>query len=136
MPSSNGNVPPEALPAGSEASGEPMFVARSTHEGALLPGKLVPSHGVCYVPWGGAEHPHQEYEVLCGGGNWIRGDGGNIPPQAVPAGESEDGEPLFVGRAHHEGSVTVGKVQASHGVCYIPYGGAELGFADYEIFVN
>lgn len=51
------------------------------------------------------------------------------------AGESEDGEPLFVGRAQHEGTVTVGKIQPSHGVCYISYAGQELGFADYEVLV-
>lgn len=28
------------------------------------------------------------------------------------------GEPFFVGRVHHEGSVTPGKVQPSHGVWY------------------
>lgn len=53
----------------------------------------------------------------------------------LSAGESEDGEPLFVGRAQHEGTVTVGKVQPSHGVCYISYAGQELGFADYEVLV-
>lgn len=54
---------------------------------------------------------------------------------SVLAGESEDGEPLFVGRASHEGTVTVGKIQPSHGVCYISYAGQELGFADYEVLI-
>lgn len=31
--------------------------------GGLLPGKVVPSHKVCYVAWGGAEHGLAEYEV-------------------------------------------------------------------------
>jgi len=31
--------------------------------------------------------------------------------------------------------MTVGKVQQSHGVCYIPYGGEELSFPDYEVLV-
>jgi hypothetical protein len=52
------------------------------------------------------------------------------------AGESEDGESLFVGRVQHEGTVTVGKVQPSHGVCYISYAGQELGFNEFEVLVN
>lgn len=53
----------------------------------------------------------------------------------VLAGETEDGEPLFVGRVQHEGTVTIGKVHPSHGVCYISYAGQELGFEAYEVLV-
>lgn len=137
--------------------GEQLYIARARHESALIPGKvhyqlfmssygaqydafffqLVPSHGVAYISWGGAEHPCTEYEVLCaGGGQWVPTSGGNIPPQAMPAGESEDGEPLFVGRVNHAGTITPGKVHPSHGFCYIPYGGQEMAFADYEILVS
>jgi hypothetical protein len=118
-------------------------------------GKVVPTHGVCYVAWGGGEHGKSEYEVLVGSASWVPGTGSDIPPTALPgeillksikklldlnsvffsAGETEDGEPLFVGRARHEGTVTVGKIQPSHGVCYISYAGQELGFADYEVLV-
>lgn len=51
-------------------------------------------------------------------------------------GESEDGEPLFVGRVNHEGTLTIGKVQPSHGSCYIPYAGQELAFTDYEVLTS
>lgn len=61
--SRGGSVPPNAVVGGSDCSGEPMYVARAHHEGALLPGKLVPSHGVAYVAWGGRENPKQDYEV-------------------------------------------------------------------------
>lgn len=112
IPSSNGQVPPNAVSGGQD--GEALYVGRARHEGSLLPGKLVPSHGVCYVSWGGAEHPHNEYEVLCGcNPSWVPSSGGNIPGNAIPAGESEDGEPLFIGRASHEGTLTIGKVQVS-----------------------
>lgn len=87
-------------------------MARARHEGALIPGKLVPSHGVTYVAWGGGEHGHGDYEVLCGCSTmWVPVNGDAIPPQAQPAGETEGGEPLFVGRVNHEGSLTIGKVQ-------------------------
>lgn len=130
-----GEVPPEAVAGGQD--GEVLYVARARHEGALLPGKLVPSHGVTYVAWSGAEHPHDEYEVLCGcSATWVPVSGGEIPPQALPSGETEEGETLFVGRVQHEGSVTLGKVQASHGACYIPYAGQELAFQEFEVLVS
>lgn len=56
-----GEIPPNAIPAGFD--NEQLYVGRANHEGAILPGKVVPSHGVCYVPWGGAEHGIPEYEV-------------------------------------------------------------------------
>lgn len=108
----DGQVPPMAIPAGHD--GEPVFVARARHEGSLTPGKMVPSHKVAYVSWGGGEHAHDTYEVMCGGsGNWIRVDDGQVPPQALPAGETEEGEPLFIGRVSHDGCITPGKVQVN-----------------------
>ncbi|KAH8413837.1 hypothetical protein KR222_009131, partial [Zaprionus bogoriensis] len=132
----NGEVPPNALQGGFD-SNEQLYIARARHEGDLIPGKLHPSHGVTYVAWGGGEHGHNEYEVLCAaGGQWVPVEAGNIPPNAVPAGETSEGEPLFIGRATHDGTVTVGKVQPSHGCCYIPYGGEELAYKEFEIYVS
>ncbi|XP_063357679.1 C3 and PZP-like alpha-2-macroglobulin domain-containing protein 8 isoform X2 [Cydia amplana] len=131
-----GQVPPGAVVGGQDVSGEPMYVARAQHEGAQLPGKLVASHGRAYVPWGGLENGKDEYQVgYVGNYNWVPASGSAIPPGAFQAGQSEDGEPLYVGRVRHEGSLTIGKVQQSHGTCYIAFAGQELGFPDYEILV-
>ncbi|XP_018573689.1 uncharacterized protein LOC108912786 [Anoplophora glabripennis] len=136
VPSSNGQVPPRSF-AGGEDNGEPVYVIRAQFNGGIIPGKLVPSHGQSYVPWGGQENPMPQYEVLCDfPGQWLAVSGGNIPPNALTAGQSEDGEPLYIGRVVHDGALTVGKVQPSHGVCYIPYGGQELSFPEYEILVQ
>ncbi|XP_047533078.1 C3 and PZP-like alpha-2-macroglobulin domain-containing protein 8 isoform X2 [Vanessa atalanta] len=133
----SGQVPPGAVVGGQDCSGEPLYVARAQHQGAMIPGKLVASHGCAYIPWGGEEHGKSEYQVLVGGpNNWVPTNGSNIPPGAFPGGESEDGEPLFIGRVNHEGSITTGKVQQSHGVCYISFAGQELGFPDYEILMS
>jgi len=133
---SNGQIPPSAF-AGGEDNGEPVYVVRANFNGGLLPGKLVPSHGQAYIPWGGAENPVQQYEVLCDfPGQWLATSGGNIPPNAVPAGQSEDGEALYIGRVVHDGALTVGKIQPSHGVLYIPYGGQEMSFSDYEVLCS
>lgn len=50
---------------------------------------------------------------------WCDASDGNIPPGALEGGD--DGEPLYVGRATHEGAIIPGKVKASHGVCYGMY---------------
>lgn len=135
IPATNGQVPPGAVQGGQDNG--VLYVARARHEGDLIPGKLVPSHNVAYIPFAGAEHGKTQYEVLCGcNPQWVPTTGDRIPPQAVPAGETSSGEPLFVGRVQHEGSLTIGKVQPSHGVCYIPYAGQELAFQNYEVLVN
>lgn len=111
-------------------------MSRSTFQGGLIPGKLVASHGTAYIPWGGVENAVPQYEVLCGvNGNWLACSGGNIPSNAVPGGQTEDGETLYIGRVIHEGTLTIGKVQQSHGVCYIPYGGQELNYQQFEVLV-
>ncbi|XP_076234199.1 uncharacterized protein LOC143179071 isoform X3 [Calliopsis andreniformis] len=132
---SGGMVPPAAVEGGKDD--ETLYVGRAYHEGALLPGKVKPGHSVCYVAWGGGEHGKTDYQVLCGCNPiWVPTSGNNIPPNAIPGGETEDGEALYVGRVQHEGTVTIGKVQPSHSVCYIPFGGAEVAFPEYEIMVS
>lgn len=65
----------------------------------------------------------------------MAGKDGEIPPGAVPAGQSEDGEQLYVGRVDMNGVASLGKVHASHGVCYVPYAGEEQSYPDYEVLV-
>lgn len=134
IPASGGTVPPNAVPGGFDS--EQLYIGRAAHAGAIIPGKVHPSHGVCYIPWGGSEHAIPEYEVLCDcRGTWLVTAGDNIPPTAVQGGSAENGEPLYIGRASHNDTITVGKIQKSHGVCYIPYGGQEIGKAEYEVLV-
>ncbi|XP_014275592.1 C3 and PZP-like alpha-2-macroglobulin domain-containing protein 8 isoform X2 [Halyomorpha halys] len=135
VPASSGAIPPNAVQGGFD--NEQQYIGRAMLNGGLLPGKVVPSHKVCYVPWGGSEHGVSEYEVLCDcGGTWIQTTSGNVPPTAIPGGKTEDGETLYIGRAEHNGVMAAGKVQKSHGVCYIPYAGQEIGKTDYEILVE
>lgn len=68
--------------------------------------------------------------------SWVDGTGETVPPNAIPAGAAEDGEVLYVGRANHEDSVTVGKFHASHGTVYISYGGKEIGCPEFQILVQ
>lgn len=74
--------------------------------------------------------------MLCSSNtSWVPTSDDNIPPNAIPTGQSEDGEALFTGRVNHEGSFIIGKVHPSHRVAYIPYGGQEVAFGEYDILV-
>ncbi|XP_046391920.1 uncharacterized protein LOC124160192 isoform X2 [Ischnura elegans] len=132
----NGRVPPGAFVGGKDLDSD-LYIARARHGGGWVPGKLNPNHGKCYIPWGGKEVAMSEYEVLCGSNlEWQRTAGGNVPPRSVPASNAHEGEVMYVGRVHHNGTSTVGKVHPSHGVCYIPFGGEELSFSNYEVLVS
>ncbi|KZC08966.1 hypothetical protein WN55_11429 [Dufourea novaeangliae] len=102
----------------------------------MLPAKVMPDKNVAYVSHNGEEHPKYDYEVLClGEFAWEFRSNGDVPSDAVIAGKTSDGEPLYVGRVLHNGSQTVGKIQPSHGCLYIPFDGEELSFKDYEVLV-
>ncbi|XP_038111450.1 uncharacterized protein LOC119767268 [Culex quinquefasciatus] len=63
VPASNGKVPEKAVVGGFD--GGNLYIARANHKGEVVPGKLHPPSGSCYIPWGGSEHRKTNYEVLC-----------------------------------------------------------------------
>lgn len=58
-----------------------------------------------------------------------------MPDGAVQGGSNVTGEPLYIGRTHFNGSLTVGKVHPSHNCLYLPFGGAEHSVQQYEVLV-
>lgn len=68
--------------------------------------------------------------------SWISCSDGDLPNNAFPAGQTENGEVLYVGRANHEGVVTHGKVQPSKGACFLPFYSQEIRCRTYEVFVD
>lgn len=119
---------------GQDSDGCGIFVGRANHNGDLLPAKVLPQKNAAYVAYGGEEVLVENFEVLCRKELvWEHAAGGSVPQEAVIGGNTGDGEILYVGRAYHEGSQTVGKVQRTHGCIYIPYGGAEVSLPSYEV---
>ncbi|CRK93742.1 CLUMA_CG007270, isoform A [Clunio marinus] len=126
-----------AVYAGNDADGSPIYVGRAFHEGDQIPAKVIPSKQACYVSHNGLEHFKPTFEVLSGTGfTWVGSSNGHVPPGAVLAGNQSTGEPLYVGRAHHEGSLTVGKILQGHGCIYIPFNGQEHPILHYEVLVG
>ncbi|XP_048007033.1 uncharacterized protein LOC125242310 [Leguminivora glycinivorella] len=126
-----------AVVAGYEGhDGSPLWVIRARFEGDLIPGKFAAKHRAAYVPWGSKENSVERFEVCCARPErirWIEARDGAVPPNAVVAGNSAAGEPLYIGRAKHEGSLTPGKVHPSHKNMYISFGGQEIPKNTYEV---
>ncbi|XP_060802280.1 uncharacterized protein LOC106137666 [Amyelois transitella] len=116
--------------------GSPLWVIRARHNDEYVPGKLAIKHRSAYIPYGGQEVTVMNFEVLCanpGVLRWLPSSNGQVPVGAIPAGNTVSGEPLYVARVPHRGSITPGKVHPSHGCCYISFGGVEMPFKNYEV---
>lgn len=130
-------APVGAHMAGNDSDGSPIYIGRATHGGDQLVAKVLPSKRAAYVCYNGNEVLVHQYEILCHGNvSWVPSANGHIPPNAVPGGRTKTGETLFIGRARHQGSLTVGKVQPSHNTLYIPYGGKEVAVKSYEVLIE
>lgn len=116
------------------ASEDGLYVGRAHHKDSVTPGGI--KDNVCTLAWGGTTHEKKEFQVLCVKDiDWVKSWDGSVPLYALPAGETEDGYALFIGRALHEGVYYVGKVQPNHQVCYIPFNGQEMPCLEYETLV-
>lgn len=43
---------------------ETLYIGRAEHNGHLIPGKVAPSHKVCYISFVGKEIAKNSYEIL------------------------------------------------------------------------
>ncbi len=64
MESENGDIPSNAMIAGHEKDGTPLYVARAVYGGGLHPGKVRPGFKGANIPYGGKEITISQYEVL------------------------------------------------------------------------
>uniref|UniRef100_A0A034VM26 Uncharacterized protein n=1 Tax=Bactrocera dorsalis TaxID=27457 RepID=A0A034VM26_BACDO len=64
VPCYGGAVPPNAVRSGTTRNGEPLYIGRGHHANSLTVGKIHPSHGCLYIPFGGKELNFHSYEVL------------------------------------------------------------------------
>ncbi|KAL1472449.1 hypothetical protein MTO96_039317 [Rhipicephalus appendiculatus] len=68
--------------------------------------------------WHGYPSPRAQYRV-----------------EPIQGGKTDNGEPLYIGRARHKGMLTIGKVQPSQGRLYVPYDHQEHTYTEYEVLV-
>nr|XP_034838853.1 uncharacterized protein LOC117994982 [Maniola hyperantus] len=129
----NGKLPDGALIGGYE--NEILYIIRAKHEGALVPGKYIPSHRLGYIAWYNMPEK-KKFEVLCGYNCiWVPTCNKAIPLGAVEGGYDDQGT-LYIGRALIEDNVIPGKVQTSQSACVVPYHMTDIPKREYEILVN
>ncbi|XP_052772092.1 natterin-3-like [Mya arenaria] len=132
---SGGDIPDNAVRAGYEENGQPLFIARAEMEdGVKTPGKAGPKLSGAHIPWGNKEVVVENYEILVHSPNsvgyyeWLPCSGGDVPENAF---KTSDG--IYIGRCHYEGGLVPGKVSTSHGCAYISYGGEEEELPEYQV---
>ncbi|MEP7338858.1 MAG: DUF3421 domain-containing protein [Acidobacteriota bacterium] len=64
VPAAAGVIPRNAMPAGQEANGEILYVARANYGGGMHIGKIKAGWKAAMIPYGGREVPVSQYEVL------------------------------------------------------------------------
>uniref|UniRef100_A0A4Y0BR84 DUF3421 domain-containing protein n=1 Tax=Anopheles funestus TaxID=62324 RepID=A0A4Y0BR84_ANOFN len=131
----NHSIPPSAVECGTSKR-KKLYLGRAEHAGSITPGFIDPAKKVCVIPWGGVAHEKKVYEILCTPGEFVPCTDTNILLQATPAGVSEQGEPLYIGRVKMDGKLVCGKVQRSHEVCYIPLNKKEKNNVNFEVFIK
>lgn len=63
--SSGTNVPTGAVKGGTDERGMPIYVARHSYKGNVVPGKFLSFLGFYFIAWDGKEHFFKEGEILC-----------------------------------------------------------------------
>jgi len=130
------NIPENAVRAGYEEDGRPLYIARACIDGIMTPGKAGCHLAGAFIPYGGKVHIVQHYEIFVmpsgsqGFYKWLPDLKGYVPLNAV-----ETAPGVFVGRFQHCGSLVPGKIDWNNGCAYIPYGGQEVSSPCYESFV-
>jgi DM9 repeat len=68
--------------------------------------------------------------------DWVKAQDGQLPPNAVVAGKTRDGQPLYVCRARYERGVYPGALTGAYRDCSVSYEGKEYSLQDYEVLVG
>ncbi|XP_037714116.1 uncharacterized protein LOC119549883 [Drosophila subpulchrella] len=133
-------LPPEgALQSGVNQNGNAAYVARAYFNNDRLPAHYVPKEKVAYGAWNGNVYTFTDgVELLvlkdCDY-EWVDGQNGSYPEDALPTGYSHWGEITYTGRAELKGVMRLGKVHPSYKVIFIPHRGREIGIRSYEVLV-
>ena len=128
-PASGGFVPQDAVRAGTDADGSPLYLCSALYAGLGHPGKLHPSFGGCNISYAGVEHTISSYLVFRP--NWL-----GIGKYDFPSGTDSNGAPLHVCRAYLNGNLYPGKTQETWKTCNFGLNGKEEMLANYEILSN
>jgi hypothetical protein len=145
----DGAIPANAVvggydaPAPGQSFGPPLYYCRATlgqqESGAadLQLGKIRSDFGACFIPYGGQEVHAPGYQVLVHGMPYttVTASNGVVPPDAIRAGQDDDGTDLYVCNAFFGGGQQPGKLRSSFRGCDISWGGEEHIVSTYQVLV-
>lgn len=118
-------VPPAPLPASPPAAPPPSFPDSAPTAPPTFPDSTPAAPPPFSDTAPAAPAPPLPVSALGGEHKWVALTGGSTTPGAVVGGE-DGGQPVYVGRAQHEGDLLPGKFVAAHGVLYVPYGDSQV----------
>lgn len=123
----NGFVPQDAIRAGVDDDGSPLYICAAFFSDGTHPGKLHSSFGGCNISYAGVEHTVSDYFVLVP--DWLGSSKFDFP-----AGIDTDGSPLSVCRAFLNGGfIYPGKIRSTWSACSFGLSGKEQWGSLYEI---
>jgi hypothetical protein len=134
---SNDEFPADAIVAGLDADGTPLYACTAFYQDGLQPGKARRDWNACDVSWGGSEHydaaTYSGFVVLTPAWALINSSCSYtsapcIPPSAnpIPAGTDSDGSTLYACQGYIGGRYVPGKTKISwNGTCSIAANGVE-----------
>lgn len=128
-----GKIPVDVV-MGGEENGQNLPVCRCEYQGGTHPGKVVKN--MCHIGWGGKEVYLKIFDLLVHNGatdiSWEKVSNNKLPDNAFVGG-SENGKPLYVGKAMYSLSgrnmgTHPGKIFTSNNtlICNFGYGGKEI----------
>lgn len=132
-----GEIPSNAVIGGSEKH-QSLAVCRYEYQGAKHPGKVIGKN--CNIGYGGVEKYSSTFEILINKGtvhlDWEKTNG-PLPANAIQGG-TENGKPLYIGRAPYAKGMHPGKVfnAGRNHICNIGYGGKEITMNEFEVLVE
>ncbi|XP_073829706.1 uncharacterized protein [Musca autumnalis] len=132
----NGDVPEAAVKVGRAADGDFLYAGRGSWEGSVTVGKVHPSHGCLYIPYGEEEIKLTEYEVLTQPDQWISATADSFPEDALEGGRDADGDTIYVGRVFKDGDLMPAKVIPNKGGAYVCWGGEEEKVDNFQVLVG
>ncbi|GLV35908.1 uncharacterized protein CBL_09874 [Carabus blaptoides fortunei] len=133
-------IPPNAVWCCKDTDNSDVYIGRASYDNAMFLAKIVPRRREAYIAYQGKEIPVTSYKVLVNLAReqavWVSGSNGFIPPNAIQCGYNKQGKKLFVGRTYHRGVHVPGYVHPFYNCIFVPFGGQEHKYTNYEVLVN
>lgn len=130
-------IPDNAIRAGYDVNGMPLFIARAKMGGSWTSGKCGTHFEGAYIPYDCKEMLVNDYDVLVypikapGFLDWKKASGGKVPDNAFKTDTD-----LYVGRVLFSGSLIPCKISTSHKVAYMGFRQKEHNTKEYEVLCH